>query len=253
MPADVNSVNEEIKNEARKVWQTKTGLERVKYFVYYYKWWVIGIAVVGLMVGSMVHDFATRKESVFQVMVVNGEYDEYYDYKSLIDEFAKTVEYDPKKEEVILDSSAHVDIHAVDQMSQMTVQKIFLNVAAKELDVLICDKELMELTCSQSCAYDLEEILSPELLEKYKDQIYWFDMSTLPSDDITALDDPDAETPELSEEERYKALSIDVSDFYKIKETNMFPYNDGEAYAVIPVNTMQLENAIAFLEYLDRP
>lgn len=251
MPADVNSVNDEIKNEARKVWQTKTGPEKIKYFVYYYKWWVIGIAVAVAIVGSMVYDFATRKESVFQVVVVNGEYNDYYDYKSLIDDFAqKNIEYDPKTQEVLIDSNAHVDINALDQMNQMTVQKVFLNVAAEELDVLLCDKEFMELACRQSCAHDLEKVLPPEMFEKYKDQIYWFDMTQIPIDEI---DDEDKSGEELTEEERFRAFSIDISDFYKVKETKMYPYNDGEAYALIPANTKQLENAIAFIEYLDQP
>ena len=34
MPQEFNSVNEEIKKEAKKVWQSKTGKERAKYFIY---------------------------------------------------------------------------------------------------------------------------------------------------------------------------------------------------------------------------
>ena len=253
MPAEVNSVNEEIRNEAKKVLESKTGIEKVKYFVYYYKWWVIGITVAALIVGSLVHDFVTRKESVFQVVICNGEYSEYYDYNSLIEGFAAGIEYDHDKEEINIDPGTHVDVHATDQTSQVTIQKVFLYVAAQELDVLVCDKDFVDLACGQDCGYDMEEILPADMLEKYRDNLYWFDTAVIVANDFMDPKEAEEEVAKIKEEERYKAFAINVSDFYKVKETKMFPYTDGEAYALIPANTQHLENAIEFLRYLDRP
>lgn len=252
MPAEFNSVNEEIKNEAKKVLESKKGMEKVKYFVYYYKWWVIGIGVVALIVGSLVYDFVTRKDTAFQVMVVNGEYSEYCDYNAIMDPFAETIEYDPKKEEVVIDSSIHVDVHATDQTSQISIQKIFLNITSQDLDVLICDKDILDLACKQECGTDLEAALSSEQWDKYADQIYWFDTTQITEDDF-GEDAAEVKQQEISEETRYKAYAINISEFYKVKEAKMFPYTDGEAYALIPANTKHLESALAFIEYLDQP
>lgn len=253
MPADVNSVNEEIRNEAKKVLESKTGMEKVKYFVYYYKWWVIGIAIAGLIVGSLVYDFATRKESVFQVVVCNGEYSENYDYNSLIDGFAEGIEYDHDKQEVTIDSSIHVDVHATDQTSQVTIQKVFLYITAQDLDVLLCDKDLVDLACGQDCGTNMEEVLPADMLEKYRDDLYWFDTAVIVANDFVEPEEAQAEVAKIKEEDRYKAFAINVSDFYKVKETKMFPYTDGEAYVLIPANTKHLDYAIDFLRYLDQP
>lgn len=259
MPAETNSVNDEIKNEARKVLASKTGMEKVKYFVYYYKWPVIGILIGCLIVGSLVFDFVTRKAPAFQVVVVNGEYEELYDYKSFMGAFAETVDYDKKKEEVILDAGYHVDLHAMDQTNQMTVQKVFLNVAAKDLDVLICDEEFMLLACMQECGADLEELLTKEQFEKYEDYIYWFDYSSIKEEEIVSSNYSDEEekveiiTGEKLGEGPFCAMSIDISEFAKIKDSGMFPYTDGRAFLIVPANTQHMENVKKFIQYLDEP
>ena len=69
MPQEFESVNDEIKNEAKKVWQSKTGKERAMYFVDYYKvHFIVGVVVIALLI-SIIHSFATRKENIFEVLV----------------------------------------------------------------------------------------------------------------------------------------------------------------------------------------
>lgn len=241
MPAEVNSVNDEIKNEAKKVWQTKTGKERLKYFVYYYKvHFLVAIGAIWLL-ATIIHDVATRKDSILYVTVVNGQYAEFFDYDTVINDYAATLEYDEKKEELVIDGGNHIDVYAKDQMSQTNIQKVFMNVSAKELDILLCDEDFMRFTRAQDVAYNLENALPKELFEKYQDQIIWYDY-------------PVEEVGEEFYDELYKgrneAVCIDVTDFELIKESNMF---DGKkAYAFIIANTECLDNAIGFLEYLDR-
>ena len=114
MPQEFNSVNEEIKNEAKKVWKSKTGKERAKYFVYYYKvHFIVGVIVICLL-ASVIHFFATRKECIFQVLVVNGQSVDLLDYKEFIDGYAKTITYDEKKQELIIDPNYLIDVYAAD-------------------------------------------------------------------------------------------------------------------------------------------
>ena len=241
MPADVNSVNDEIKNEARKVWQTKTGLERIKYFVYYYKvHFLVAVGAIAL-IGSIIHWYATMKDSILYVTVVNGQYSDFFNYDAIIDGYAQTLEYDEKEEELIIDAGAHVDVYAKDQASQTTVQKVFMNVVAKELDVLMCDEDFMMLTRAQDVAYDLTKALPKEMLDKYQDKIVWYDF-------------PIEEMGEEFYEEKYggrnEAVCIEITDFALIKQSNMF--EGKKAYAFIIANTENLDNSIGFLEYLDK-
>lgn len=242
MPADVNSVNEEILNEAKKIWKTKTGKEKWKYFFYYYKihFAVAVFAIIAII--STIHYFATIKTSVCQVIVVNGMDRDLYDYDAIIDGYAQTVEFDHDKEEMIIDANYQIDINATDQYSQMNVQKVFMNVAAETLDVMICDEPFMQLTRAQDCAYDLSQILPKDMIEKYEDRFVWYDF-------------PKEEVGEDYYEEEYagrvEALCVEVTDFAKVKNTNMF--KDKKAYALIIANTKNLDNAIGFLRYLDTP
>ena len=246
MPQEFNSVNEEIKNEAKKVWKSKTGKERVKYFVYYYKvHFIVGVIVICLL-ASVIHFFATRKECIFQVLVVNGQSVDLLDYKEFIDGYAKTLTYDEKKQELIIDPNYLIDVYAADQYNQTNIQKVFMNVAVGELDVMLCDEDFMKFARAQDCAYDLTTILPKEDLEKYEDKLVWYDF---PFEEV-GIEGYEEEYKQ-DYEGRYEALCIDITDFEKIKEYDMFPGKNG--YAIIISNTSHLDNAIGFLEYLDTP
>lgn len=240
MPADVNSVNDEIKNEIKKVLATKHGWEKFKYFVYYYKVQAIVVVVSIAILVSVIYDLATRKDCIFQIMVVNGEYSETLDYGPFKDAFASTLEYDEKKEEVILDPSTHVDIYAGDQVNQMTIQKVFLNVSAADLDVILCDEDFMRLTCAQDCAYDLSKLLTPEQMEEYGDRIHWYDFP------------PEEVGDDEEYKDRYEAAAIDISDCPKIKENNMFPYGNGKAYLIVVANAPHMDTVLKFIDYLEQ-
>lgn len=241
MPAEANSVNDEIKNEAKKVLESKSTKEKIGYFVYYYKvHFLVAVGAIALL-GSIIHWYVTLKDSILYVTVVNGQYSDFFDYDVIIDEYAKTLDYDEKEEELIIDAGSHVDVYAKDQASQTTVQKVFMNVSAKELDVLLCDEDFMRLTRAQDVAYDLTKILPADMVEKYQDKFVWYDF-------------PIEEVGEDYYDERYsgrnEAVCIEITDFALIKESNMF--EGKKAYAFIIANTEYLDNAVGFLEYLDQ-
>lgn len=239
MAEGVNSVNDEIKNEAKKVLENKSGIEKVKYFVYYYK--VHALVVVGAIAAiiAIVYGIATRKDSILQVMVVNGEYAENYDYETFMDGFRTTVDYDEKKQELIIDPGNHVDVTVDDQYNQAIVQKIFMNVIAQELDVLICDYDMMRLTRSQDVGANMSNVLTEEQLTKYEDKLVWYDFP------IEEVGDDDRFTG------RNEAVCLEVTDFKKIKETNMFPHAEQGVYLFIPGNSENMELALRFIDYLD--
>lgn len=246
MSQEFNSVNEEIKNEARKVLETKSGKEKFLYFLEYYKVHaIVVILAIAALVGG-IRWYASRKESILEVIVVNGQIPEELDYDELINGYAGTITYDEKEEELIIDPNFFIDIYANDQYNQTNIQKVFMNVAVGELDIMLCDEDFMKLTRAQDCAYDLSQILPKEMLDKYEDKLLWYDF---PKDEVGE----ESYEGEYEEEYggRYEACSIDITDFAKVKEYNMFPGKSG--YAIIISNTQNLERAIGFLEYLDTP
>jgi len=240
MPADVNSVNEEIKNEAKKVLENKTGIEKVKYFVYYYKvHFLVTVGVIALL-SYIIFWYATMKDCVFRTIVVNGQFAEVFDYQSIMDDFSSRVEYDPKEEELAIEGNYQLDIEAQDQMTRTTIQKVFLYVTSQDLDVIICDESFMKLTRAQDCAADLSKVLPSDMLDKYADNLLWYDF-------------PIEEVGEDYYEEDYagrnEACSMEITEFAKIKNSNMF--EGKKVYAIIIANSLHKDTAIDFLKYLD--
>ncbi len=240
MPADVNSVNDEIKNEAKKVLANKTGMEKIKYFVYYYKVpFLVAVGAIAL-IAYIIYWYATLKDCVFRTIVVNGQIAEAFDYQSIMDDFSSRVTFDPKEEELAIEGNYQLDIEAQDQLTRTTIQKIFMYVTAQDLDILICDEDFMRMTRAQDCAGDLSKLLPQDMQDKYADNLIWYDF-------------PIEEVGEDYYEENYagrnEACSIDITEFKKIKESNMF--EGKKVYAIIIANTLHKDTAIDFLKYLD--
>ena len=246
MAEEFDSVNDEIKNEAKKVWQTKKGKERFLYFADYYKvHFIIAVVAVAFII-SFINWMANRKDSILQVLVINGKSVDECDYQKLIDDHESTQTYDEKKQELIIDPNYQIDVYANDQYSQTNVQKVFVNVAVGELDVMLCDEDFMRLARAQDCAYDLSDVLPDDMCKKYEDKLVWYDF---PMEEV-GIEGYEEEYKQ-DYEGRYEALSLDVSDFYKIKQYDIFP--KGSGYVLIMANTANLERAIGFIEYLDTP
>jgi len=245
MSQEFNSVNDEIKNEAKKVWESKTGKERLKYFVDYYKVHFIVAVLVVVIIISAIRWYTNIKTSILEVLVINGQVTEELNYQEIIDGYASTLTYNEKEEELLIDPNYQIDIYATDQYNQTNVQKVFMNVAVGELDVMLCDEDFMKLTRAQDCACDLSQVLPKEMLEKYEDKLIWYDF---PKEEVG--EEGYDEEYERDYGGRYEALCIDITEFAKVKEYNMFP--DKSGYALIMANSENMERAIGFLEYLDK-
>ena len=245
MPQEFESVNDEIKNEAKKVWQSKTGKERAMYFVDYYKvHFIVGVVVIALLI-SIIHSFATRKENIFEVLVINGMIDE-VDYDGLMEGYFENIDYDKKKQEYVIDPNYQIDIYGTDQYNQMNIQKVFVNVSVGELDVMICDEDFMRFARAQDCAADLTTILPQSMLDKYEDKLVWYDF---PMEEVGV--EGYEEEYERDYAGRYEAVSIEITDFCKVQEYNMFP--EKKVYALVIANSSHIDKAIGFLKYLDTP
>lgn len=236
MPKDTNSVNDEIRNERRKVLENMDTKEKIKYFVGYYKWHAI-FTILGLIfVISFIVSIVTAKDVKFQYMVVNGNTLE-TDYEAILSGFDATLDYNRKKEECKVEYGLAVDPEDGSDYGRASIQKIFMSVMTGDVNVILCDDVFMKFTRAQDTGANLGEVLPKEMLEKYEDKLVYYDF-------------PNEECGDNPENEgRYEAVCIDVSDFNKIKESNMFP--NGEAYAFIVISSKDIPLGVEFLKYLD--
>lgn len=230
MAENTNSVNEEIIEQAKQVLEEKTFIEKVKYFVGYYKIHALVAAAIVFLIVAVIYMIVSDKEELLQVAVVNGNVN--VDYDKLYDGFVEGREYDEKKQAYTIDPWYYISAENPSNYEQEQAEKLYVMATASELDVIICDESFFLATADIAMGHDLSLVMSEEQMERYKDLLYWYDC---PDDSFDGIE----------------AVGVDITDFPKIKELNMFP--DTRAYFVLILASPYPENALDFLEYLETP
>lgn len=230
MADQTNSVNEEIIEQAKQVLEERTFIEKVKYFVGYYKIHALVVAAVLFLIGSVIYMIVSDKEELLQVAVVNGNVN--VDYDTLFENYVKDKVYDEKKEDYVMDPWYHVSADDPTNFEKEQAEKLYVMAISSELDVILCDEGFFEATAEVAMGHDLSLVMSEEQMEHYKDLLYWYDC---PDDSFDGIE----------------AVGVDITDFPKIKDLNMFPGT--KAYFVLILASPYPENALDFLEYLETP
>lgn len=250
MPKDTNSVNDEIRNERRKVLENMGTKDKIKYFVGYYKWPVIFIIIGVIGLGSLIKDFVTRKDVIFECIVVNGRMDG-VNYEGILAGFDANLDYDRNKEYTKIEYDLQINPESAAEYDQASSQKVVMQILAGDVNVIICDEAYMNFIKEQGGAANLIEVLPKEMLDKYSDRLVYGGVAKYDGSGLDSEDEDSATAAGEDEEvvNDSEAAIIDISDFNKIKESNMFP--DGKAYAFLIDSEKVLPLGIEFLKYLD--
>ena len=227
--ANGNSVNDEIKEQRKKAMEIANFKERLSYFFYYYKVQVLLTIVIGAVVISTIVSLATKKDIVLQVVYINGFPSE--NAETFMSDFASTIPIDTAKEEVLLDDSFYIAAENRSTFDEQNQEKLFMMSAAGNIDVCVADEAFFQELVKQGYLLDLSTILSDEQMNLYKDKLFYYD-----SDE--------------NKHEGKEAVGIKVTDAPKIVATNSFPNTD--CYYCIIVNSKHTDNALAFLDYLEK-
>ena len=126
-----------------------------------------------------------------------------------------------------------------------------MQILAGDVNVIICDEAYMNFIKEQGGAANLIEVLPKEMLDKYSDRLVYGGVAKYDGSGLDSEDEDSATAAGEDEEvvNDSEAAIIDISDFNKIKESNMFP--DGKAYAFLIDSEKVLPLGIEFLKYLD--
>lgn len=252
------AVMDEFKEE-REALKNGTPKEKLNYFWYYYKWYVIGGLIAIILIGSFVYQLVTRTETVFEAVMMNATLltqDEIY-----AEEFGEYIGMNPKEENVMFDTSIHVSEDSRDEISYTSIMKLTAYTAAGDLDVMVTDTDSFRKYANSETFFDLRTILTEEQIAKYEPYFYYVDQKTI--DEINAASEnldvteelekityPDPTRPEDMETAIPVGIYLDGSK--KIRENFYFRDKDGEAKHIaigIYVNTSHLENALKFIEF----
>ena len=263
-----NSVGDEIREERRKAMGRMTPKEKFSYFWDYYKIHALVTVVLTAAAISLIYHYVTYKDYGFYAALLNAVVTDSDQDPSTVwaDEFQEYAAIDPEEYEVYIDTSISMSPTDYSQATMANQQKMMAMRQTGSVSVMVAETETFETYAQQELFYNLEEILSPEELEKYRPYLYYTDTATFPPDDY----DPTTEVRDLSvltidhrdpsTMENPVAVGIIVTQDNLIEDARYYSYLQSgdynyqgypsEAVLGVPVTNKQPELVPKFLEYL---
>ena len=225
-----NSVQDEIREQQKKVLESQGFKGRLEYFFHYYKWYVLTVALILIIGGTMIYDIVTKKDMVMQAVYVNAFPN--VESTEFMADFEKTIEINPKKEETSLIDDFYIDMEAYTYFDAQNIEKLLVLCAAGTVDVCIVDESYLMNMAEGGYFMDLSTIFTDAQMQEYKDKLVWYDC-------------PD----NIAEGE--EAIALEITDASKIVSTQSYP--NSKCYFTVIVNAPNVDNALAFLDYLETP
>lgn len=155
-----------------------TPKQKLSYFVYYYKWYVIAAVLILLAVISLAVHFANQKETAFYACLLNaapGENAEQY-----IQSFTEYAGIDTDAYETDFDTSIIIsETQGNPETLAAASQQLMIYIAAGNLDVMLTDTNSIRHYANADLFYDLRDFLTPEQLKLYEPYFYYVDWSVV--------------------------------------------------------------------------
>ena len=239
--------------EERAALKNGTFKEKLSYFWYYYKWHVIGTIVAIVAIISLIHTYATRKDTALYTVILNGGSNVTAEEYAL--ETAEALGVDTTDYEMLFDTTMYIDFQHMDDATIASSQKMMVYIAAAELDVIVSDTASLEHYSYTDTFADLREILSPEQLSKYEPYFYYIDKKVLMEKQAAAdaMDDSyvpqypaDPSDPSLMSEPVPVGIYVNTCDDFK---DNFYFQADDIVFAFV-CNSPHLELALDYLDYV---
>lgn len=233
---ETGSLRDEIRQEQLKGLEGKSTLYKIRYYVYYYKWYAIVILAVVIIAGIVIRDIRANKDSVLGVAVINSLYGA--DYEEIKLGFEEELELDDKHE-VDIDTQYTISADEQNGFDMQSQEKLFVRMAAGQLDIIIAPESVFKKLADVGYMRDLNMVLTKEEYEKYGAVF----MASIADDSVEAVDNENAPRHDVP-------TGISIGDYKKIKEYAWY-YNCTEpVYLGFADGGSNTDNAIRFLEYL---
>ena len=248
------------KNEfanAKKVFKHGTWKQKIEYIFDYYKWHIIAILSILLIIGSIIYTNNTEKNSVLNGMFLNT-FAEAEVILELQNDFTTQFPINSSSEEIIFDSvffypsneTDHIDLASSYETTQLLVSKI----AAGNIDFVVAETSVLNEFIYGEYCYALSEILSEEQIDTFSPYFLYCDKALLEqiaNMDFTTEKLSDIDFPDPSKSGAMETpipVMIDISDSPKV---HMLYPNSTSTYALaFIINGHNSQKALDFLEYL---
>lgn len=170
-------VMDEFKKERDAV-KNGTPKQKLSYFIYYYKWYVIAAVLVVAAVVSMIRHYVNQKDIAFYACFLNsakGENAEEY-----VQSFADYAGIDTDTYAVCFDSSILInDPNENPETLEASSQKLMVYIAAGNLDVLLTDANSIKHYANAQLFCDMRDFLTPAQIKLYEPYFYYVDQTVV--------------------------------------------------------------------------
>ena len=198
-----NSLNGEIREQMKKM-KDMSLKGKISHLWTYYKLHAAIIIIAIAIVSSLIYNYATHKDTALYAIFVNASMP-HMDGSELSSEFEQYAGIDTNKYKAFFDFSFRISDTTFMTETASTNEKLAAMMYARTVDVFIADSAVFEYYAQREYFADLENMLSEEVLEKYKDYLYYTDVSTI----ITSADEITLEDIEISGLENNNMINED--------------------------------------------
>lgn len=143
--------------------------KKIGYIYDYYKWYIILAIIFVIILGSSLHRYFTQKETILYLAFVNVSIGEDLEEK-LKDNYFEYVNEDSQKEEIEIYKNLYVSDDPSDENHQFAYasrMKTLASINAKQLDLVLLNKEAYEIFLKSEYLLDLSTILKDQTQETY--------------------------------------------------------------------------------------
>lgn len=263
-----NSISGEIREQHQKT-KDMSLKGKLSYFWYYYKIHTLVVIAVAAFVIMFIHQYVTNKDYAFYAALINADI-AYSEDNKWGDDFAQYAGIDTQEYECYIDTSFMLAQNDTSQYSVSSTEKLLVMVQSGIIDVIVADTATFEGYAGNELFADLSTILPDNLLEKYKDCLYYTDAAAFDNGDddtfysLDELPDPDTfviNHRDPSSMEQPVPVGICLPQESKIMASGCYDYlSEGnvtyqgypsEAVLGIPLSSTRIDTILQFLAFLD--
>ena len=242
------------KEAARKHWlelKDKPFKDKVEHIVTYYGIVILIILSVLIFAVSYTVHLLTLKDSALNITCIGATVTQKR-VDAFVEDFASTAGIDTQEYEVDLSTNLSSYQQGNYGNAYDTAEIMMAMVASKKVDAILSDTTTFIPYMYQGLFADVSKTLTAEQVERYKDLFLYADQAIADElRDMTVVEElpefPDPTKPENMKQPVPIAIRIpENTDFYKA----FFPNLEGYAACGIAVNAVNVENTLAFLDYI---
>ena len=221
--------------------------EKLKYIFTYYWAAILGVICVIAFAVSWINGILTRKEIVLSGFLINGVTSQSY-AGDLRTEFMTQQQLDAEKYEIRIIADLSYSPDGDFQNNLSVAETIAAQATAGEFDYLVADIESYHYFSAYYA--DLKTVLTPAQFEKWQDRFVYVEKEAL--DYLTSEDINEFEFPEyyLSDEGLKEPIPLGIRLPSSSRLLDGYAFPVGEVVFGVSFNTQNIENTLAFLEYV---